>query len=759
MKSRHIGFPLISLFGMVFLSMACLLGGSQPSDDDAVSAASPSPAIDSAADSEFVAEAREIMEPGGGVLTLEEGAVSRAGAIALEDVGEGVPFAAGSPFEAAGSAYRVDLGAAEQIGTITLNVPLDGVIKPDAAEVDLVFLAWVEPVEGSPSMVGVLVEEGTAEMPVVGSGLYQVFSLKSSQALLKITSIHDPLAVPTYPQRTSSWCSPTALTNLVQYHQGGWPAGGLGSVWGTSSNWYLAGKAGQAFDHGFFFHWLLGAGGYSVPADVKQSFSNSDLEVIIWNWRAAIYTIKPGPENLEIKVYNAAYADALFEAFHAYVEHYLWGANGARRPVAWGSSLAGHSRTITGSDGTVFYNNNPSSGSLNSVVAWADYRQQVLQSIAEPKVEVIDTVVLTADPRPEQERRGVLWLLNADSSINGSVAMVSGVDDSAVTHWTWDGELQHDNGYYHLDLTGTLPENEIFGSEFQLQHPDDRVEVGYSIMNISDSPYDFQGKVTLYFENFEEIDHFIGPVASLSPGQREPYATIVDYPLQDLNPGLYTLKIFIQQEGVVQDVKYVQFMVAEPAYVIQPPYGLVAVNAFCRKGPGPEWEPATSFDAGTELLLVGVNEAKTWGKFEAQAGENRFQCWMALSVIENLTDEQLQPILATPLLPVTEPGDTTPPAAAARHSPAGAGFPKETDLITFSATASDESGVSRIRIWVTKPDGTSEVVKTCEATTTCSVTAGPYPHGTLTYWAKAWDEAGNSAESEHNTITIFEVPR
>ncbi len=128
------------------------------------------------------------------------------------------------------------------------------------------------------------------DFPIVGAGKYQVFKMHlTSTACCNSWAIFDPLAVPTYQQRTPAWCSPTAMTDLANYHQGIWPAGDLASNWGESSNYYLAGKAGQPFNSGYFFHWLLGAGGYTVPSNVKQSFSNGNAEVIIWNWNAAIF--------------------------------------------------------------------------------------------------------------------------------------------------------------------------------------------------------------------------------------------------------------------------------------------------------------------------------------------------------------------------------------------------------------------------------------------------------------------------------------
>ncbi len=122
---------------------------------------------------------------------------------------------------------------------------------------------------------------------MVGAEKYQMLWILSHDALAEIVDVKDPLPVPSYTQLTPSWCSLTALTDLAGYHEGAWAGGDFGSVWGESSNWFLAGKAGQAYNSGYFFHWLLHAGGYSVPEDVKKSFTNGNTEVFIWNWKAA----------------------------------------------------------------------------------------------------------------------------------------------------------------------------------------------------------------------------------------------------------------------------------------------------------------------------------------------------------------------------------------------------------------------------------------------------------------------------------------
>lgn len=499
-------------------------------------------------------------------------------------------------------------------------------------------------------MVGVQVEEGMATFPVVGKGKYQIFFLIAHPGLVELTTIYDPLTVPTYPQKTPAWCSPTALTNVVNYHQGGWSVGGFGAVWGESSNWYLAGKAGQPFSKGYFFHWLLGAGGYTVPADVKQSFSTSEVEVIIWNWKAAVWTEFSWQEMDIVEYTDYLYADALFDAYQAYVEYFVWGVGGPRRPVAWGSSLAGHSRTITGSDGTNYFYNNPSSGSLNSTKSWAAYRQAVMDSFTGPKIEIIDTVVFFAEPQPANQRRGVLWLLPSSGSFPGSVVLIDGDSGQPATNWVWDGDMGHEKGYYYTDLRGVLPSDPVFDVQFQALDYYDEVEFGFEVFNISTRTYNYHVDIVLQNENLSVLENVGQYEVGVYPGTRVDIVPAGSVRLFDLPPGLYTLKFVLLQSGLYQDVKYVQFRVAETDLIDLNPYGVLTQNAFCRKGPDPVFDDVTAFEAGTELTLLGVNPEKTWGMFETTVNEIPVQCWIALSAVELFGGEDAE-ILAVPALP------------------------------------------------------------------------------------------------------------
>lgn len=592
----------------------------------------------------FPEEDITISEPGGAVLAVAAGAMSDDVEVAVENIGEGVPFAGDTPLSAASAEYFVDLGEADQVGEITMTVPLNGDVKQAATTPSHVYLTWTEPIDGVPSVVGAIAKEGEATFPIVGQGKYQVFKLLSHEALMEIIIIFDPLAVPTYPQRTPAWCSPTAMTNLVQFHSGSWPAGGYGNIWGESSNWYLAGKAGQAYDAGYFFHWLLGAGGYTVPANVKQSFSDGNVEVIIWNWKALV----------ESGFSNPTFANILFNSFQAYVEHYVWGDRGDRRPVAWGSSLDGHSRTITGSNGTELYYNDPGSGSHNSTRTWEDYRQMVLDSLTAEKIEVIDTVVLNASARPEAERSGVIWLLpRKDDGFPGSVALIAGGTGAPATNWHWDGAMSHEMGYFHEDLRGLLPTDPLFDSQFKATHYQDEVEFGFAVFNISDATYDFTVNVALFTDDLSIVETVGVTDTTVAPGTRENFFPAGSFKLYGLPPGLYILKFHLSQDSIFQDMKYVQFRVAESDLIFIQPSGVLVKNAFCRKGPDPKFDDVTAFVAGTELDLVGLNSERTWGKFEAKVNEMTFQCWISLTAVE-VTGEENAPILVSPPLPEPE---------------------------------------------------------------------------------------------------------
>jgi hypothetical protein len=363
-------------------------------------------------------------------------------------------------------------------------------------------------------------------------------------------------------------------------------------VWGESSNWYLAGRAAQPFDSGYFFHWLIDAGGFAgVPGNVKQSFTTNDLEVMIW------FTGQV----------EAPWNELVWNAFRAYVESYLWGENMARRPVAWGSSIAGHSRIITGSDGTNFYYNETGNGGINLTKTWQDYHDDAVDLDQD---EVIDTTVIFYDPRPANERRGVLRLNPVKPNDPGSIQLFRASDDALAASWYWDGTSGRDLGYYYDDPLGIHEADPELDVAFRPQSDQDYLTYRFNVANIGEANYDFGVRVDLYPDGASpsnQIGTHASPSALAPKGVWGPEEGTVE--VGALTPGLYTLRFRLFQGAVLQDVKYVKFRIAPPFFPEIPE--LIPVQPFVPLG-----DPELSTQ---ELFYRGVSCGPKTVMFDIQS--------------------------------------------------------------------------------------------------------------------------------------------
>ena len=102
--------------------------------------------------------------------------------------------------------------------------------------------------------------------------------------------------------------------------------------------------------------------------------------------------------------------------------------------------------------------------------------------------------------------------------------------------------------------------------------------------------------------------------------------------------------------------------------------------------------------------------------------------------------------------------DIEPPTVSVDYSPKGGGQPNENQEITFTAIGSDNIGVASIEIYFTA-SGTEDpnLVGSCSSTTTCEITAGPFPDRTYILTAKAFDAAGNQGSSWPQNVIVFTV--
>lgn len=105
--------------------------------------------------------------------------------------------------------------------------------------------------------------------------------------------------------------------------------------------------------------------------------------------------------------------------------------------------------------------------------------------------------------------------------------------------------------------------------------------------------------------------------------------------------------------------------------------------------------------------------------------------------------------------PTPTPDTTRPHVSVSIDPPA----PYTTSVVTFTATATDAGGIAKIQIWLKfqPPTGLHFFGKEqeCLGTTTCSVAKGPYGQtGVLSYYAVAWDDAGNVASTATYSVNI-----
>jgi hypothetical protein len=167
------------------------------------------------------------------------------------------------------------------------------------------------------------------------------------------------------------------------------------------------------------------------------------------------------------------------------------------------------------------------------------------------------------------------------------------------------------------------------------------------------------------------------------------------------------------------------------------------VNVTCRTGPGTVYPAVRYYEVGQNRYLDG------------RLGNNTYwyttdECWVAASVVETQGDPSVLPLLPIPPTPV--PADTSPPSISVSLDPA---VPDITDTVYFTATASDDRGVTRILIRV-KPPGASSfsIEKECTNKTTCTYSGGPFDEGIGEFYAEAWDEAGNKKSSGTQIFTV-----
>ena len=157
---------------------------------------------------------------------------------------------------------------------------------------------------------------------------------------------------------------------------------------------------------------------------------------------------------------------------------------------------------------------------------------------------------------------------------------------------------------------------------------------------------------------------------------------------------------------------------------------------------------------GETTAIDGRSSDDTYWWVENPDANGHCSIWKQL--VEASGDLESVPFVPDP--PTPTPPDKQAPSVSTSYSPSGGGRPTNHDVVTFSASASDESGISKIEIWVNGPsDNQAQLAATCQSATSCQATGGPFNGGQVQFVARAIDGAGNQTQSGTKTIQITYV--
>ncbi len=99
----------------------------------------------------------------------------------------------------------------------------------------------------------------------------------------------------------------------------------------------------------------------------------------------------------------------------------------------------------------------------------------------------------------------------------------------------------------------------------------------------------------------------------------------------------------------------------------------------------------------------------------------------------------------TKIFTVGQKKDINPPTLSITFAPPN---PTKEDKVTFTATASDPSGISKIDIQVN-----ARTMKICTSSP-CVYEGGPYPEGSVSYGANSYDKAGNRVSTGSKSFRV-----
>lgn len=163
--------------------------------------------------------------------------------------------------------------------------------------------------------------------------------------------------------------------------------------------------------------------------------------------------------------------------------------------------------------------------------------------------------------------------------------------------------------------------------------------------------------------------------------------------------------------------------------------------------------------AGAAALYLSQNGSATPAQVKTALLENREQVAMSgdpdginegILNVRNLNSGSgggTNPTPSPTPSPTPNPVDTTPPTVTIT-SPTGSYVTRN---FTFSANAKDASGIAKVEFWYCVSGGCSMIGSDASAPYSMRVSG---PRGNYTLFVRAYDNAGNTADSTYKPITI-----
>jgi hypothetical protein len=535
-------------------------GGAAPSDGGAQSVSQ-----------QFAASQGGYLEVAGASILIPPGALTADATVTLSvEARSSTP--AESPLRTVGPSVTVDVAAAALQAAAKLRLPFD----PTGTDADglLVEERNDDPSPEKPG--GYRLHAGTRfgdtlEYGALRAGVYAVAFVAEPQTLcgadggFQCEDGRPELQVHYYWQLGWGWCSPTAMAMTMNFFEPLDAVVARGAPSGYVSNYFLASQSRQDACQGYWPDRHLAD--LAVPASLYEAR----------RWDADLIPSNP---------------------FTRYVRAWLNGfsSEGGRsypaRPVQTSSDRNVHAFVATGADANRIYLHDsnvtyPVGGSPGTIysLTWQEFRDGNCLNPRTPDGgppacpgdtgEELSTVVITARPRPERERRGSIELAPAGMAAPFCGNGTSGVDnlalpgralrfvdhdDRPIARWQWDGS-PYQYGYFFDDPANALPDDTDFGNVIPRTA---KLQARFKVVNVTTDPRIYRATARLSFVSppairLRSVDVTV-PGYSSAPVDLD-FESFVEYIGRVTTPTEGRLQLVLLESDVTQDIKEIRFRV------------------------------------------------------------------------------------------------------------------------------------------------------------------------------------------------------